>query len=62
MCIRDSYKGIKQEEYVQEIRLGVGERIKKIIKEDYILIGYAEEDELYVPLSQIDKLTKYRCV
>lgn len=53
------YKGIKQEEYVQEIRLGVGERIKKIMKEDYILIGYAEEDELYVPLSQIDKLTKY---
>jgi transcription-repair coupling factor (superfamily II helicase) len=53
------YKGIKQEEYVQEIKLGVGERIKKIIKEDYILIGYAQEDELYVPLSQIDKLTKY---
>jgi transcription-repair coupling factor (superfamily II helicase) len=53
------YKGIKQEEYTQEIRIGVGEKIKKIIKEDYILIGYAEEDELYVPLSQIDKLTKY---
>lgn len=53
------YKGIKQEEYAQEIRLGVGEKLKKMIKEDYILIEYAEGDELFVPLSQIDKLTKY---
>lgn len=53
------YKGIKQEEYVQEVRTGIGEKIKKIIREDYILIAYAEGDELYVPLRQIDKLTKY---
>lgn len=53
------YKGITQEQYTQEIRTGVGEKIKKIIREDYILIEYAEGDELYVPLTQIDKLTKY---
>lgn len=53
------YKGIKQEEYEQEIRIGVGEKITRKIKEDYILIGYAQEDELYVPLRQVDKLTKY---
>lgn len=53
------YGGIKQEQYIQEIRTGVGERVKKIIKEDYVLIKYAQGDELYVPLTQIDKLTKY---
>lgn len=53
------YKGIKQEEYNQEIRTGVGEKLNRVIKEDYILISYAQEDELYVPLRQVDKLTKY---
>lgn len=53
------YQGIKQEEYVKELKVGLGERKKQIIKEDYVLIGYAEKDELFVPLRQIDKLTKY---
>ncbi len=53
------YGGIKQEKYTQEILVGVGDRITKTFKEDYILIQYAEGDELFVPLTQIDKLTKY---
>lgn len=53
------YGGIQQEQYTQEVLVGVGERVKKTFKEDYILIKYAEGDELLVPLTQIDKLTKY---
>src|SRR3990167_4527648 len=53
------YKGIKQEKYEQKIPLGFGQFKIKIIYEDYLLVGYAEGDELYIPLSQIDKITKY---
>jgi transcription-repair coupling factor (superfamily II helicase) len=53
------YKGIKQEEFEQKIPLGFGEYTTNILKEDYILIQYAGSDELYVPLTQIGKITKY---
>jgi transcription-repair coupling factor (superfamily II helicase) len=53
------YQGIKQESYTKEISIALGERVKKTISDDYIQIDYAEEDQLLVPLSQIDKLTKY---
>lgn len=53
------YKGIKQEEFKQRIPLGFNEFKVTTIYEDYLLIAYAEGDELYVPLSQIDKITKY---
>lgn len=53
------YKGIKQEEYTSEVRINVGESILRKIKEDYIVVGYAEGDELFVPLRQVDRLTKY---
>jgi len=53
------YKGIKQEEFEQRIPLGFGEYTTNVIKEDYILIQYAGSDELYVPLTQIGKITKY---
>ncbi|HOY46702.1 MAG TPA: CarD family transcriptional regulator [Candidatus Dojkabacteria bacterium] len=53
------YKGIKQEEFEQRIPLGFGEYTISIVKEDYILIQYAGSDELYVPLTQIGKITKY---
>lgn len=53
------YKGLKQEELEEQVYLGFGDFKTKVTKEDYILIAYAQEDELYVPLSQIDKITKY---
>lgn len=53
------YKGIKQEEFKQDIPLGFNEFKTKVIYEDYLLIGYAAGDELYVPLNQLDKITKY---
>lgn len=53
------YKGIKQEKYEQRIPLDFGKYKINVIYEDYILIAYADEDELYVPLSQINKITKY---
>lgn len=53
------YQGITQEQYKQLIPLGFGESKTNIIFEDYILIKYAEGDELYVPLNQIDKITKF---
>lgn len=53
------YKGIKQEKYEQKIPLDFGKFKTNVLFEDYILIRYAEEDELYVPLSQINKITKY---
>lgn len=53
------YGGVKQEQFIQEVRVGVGERIKKIIRDDYLLVRYAKGDELYIPITQIDKLTKY---
>ena len=53
------YQGITQETFTREIPVELGEKIKKTMSEDYIQINYAEEDQLLVPLSQIDKLTKY---
>ncbi len=53
------YKGIKQEKFEQRIPLDFGSYKTNIVFEDYILIAYAESDELYVPLSQINKITKY---
>lgn len=56
------YKGIKQEQFKQEIPLGFNEFRTRMVYEDYLLIAYAAGDELYVPLSQIDKITKYIAV
>jgi transcription-repair coupling factor (superfamily II helicase) len=53
------YRGIKQEKYEQKVPLGFGQFKTNVIYEDYILISYAEGDELYVPISQIYKITKY---
>ncbi|MFQ5492687.1 MAG: DEAD/DEAH box helicase [Candidatus Dojkabacteria bacterium] len=53
------YKGIKQEEFEQKIPLGFNEFKRIKVYEDYLLVAYAEGDELLVPLSQIDKVTKY---
>lgn len=53
------YMGIKQEKFEQRIPLDFGKFKTNIFYEDYILIAYAESDELYVPLSQINKITKY---
>jgi len=53
------YKGIKQEEFVEKISLGFGEYTTKVTKEDYIFIKYADSDELYIPLTAINKITKY---
>jgi len=53
------YRGIKQEKYEQKVPLGFGQFKINVIYEDYILISYAEGDELYVPISQIYKITKY---
>jgi transcription-repair coupling factor (superfamily II helicase) len=53
------YAGLKQEKYEQKVPAGFGKYIVNIIYEDYILIKYAEGDELYVPLSQLNKITKY---
>lgn len=53
------YKGIKQEKFEQKIPLDFGRFKINIFSEDYILIAYAKEDELYVPLNQINKITKY---
>ena len=53
------YKGLTQETYTQTIPLGFGKSKNNILKEDYILIQYAEGDELFVPLRQIDKITKF---
>ncbi len=53
------YKGIKQEKFEQKIQLDFGKFKTNTFFEDYILIAYAESDELYVPLSQINKITKY---
>ena len=53
------YKGLTQETYEQKVPLDFGKFKTNIIKEDYILIQYAQGDELYVPLAQIDKITKY---
>lgn len=53
------YQGITQEKYEQTIPLGFGETKTNVIFEDYILIKYAEGDELYVPLNQIEKITKF---
>ena len=53
------YSGLKQEKYEQKVPAGFGKFVINQIYEDYILIKYAEGDELYVPLSQINKITKY---
>lgn len=53
------YKGIKQEEFTENVHIGMGEYKKVVTKEDYLLIAYEGSDELFVPLSQIDKITKY---
>jgi transcription-repair coupling factor (superfamily II helicase) len=53
------YQGIKQEERKETISIDFGEYREIINKEDYILISYAKGDELYLPLSKIDKITKY---
>ncbi|MCA9383758.1 DEAD/DEAH box helicase, partial [Candidatus Dojkabacteria bacterium] len=54
-----TYQGIKQEIIPERIKKGLGEYETVERKEDYLLVEYAEGDELYVPLSQIDKITKY---
>jgi len=53
------FQGITQEQYKQVIPVGFGETKTNVILEDYILIKYAQGDELYVPLNQIDKITKF---
>lgn len=53
------YKGLKQEKVEQIVNLGFGEFKTSVYFEDYILIEYKDKDELYVPLSQINKITKY---
>lgn len=53
------YKGIKQEKTEEKVKIGLGEYEKRVKSEDYLLIAYAQGDELYVPLNQIDKVTKY---
>jgi len=53
------YGGLSQEKYQQKIPAGFNKYITNVIYEDYILIKYAEGDELYVPINQINKITKY---
>lgn len=53
------YKGIKQERYEQKIPLGFGQFKTKSFYEDYLLVEYAEKDQLFIPLNHIDKITKY---
>jgi transcription-repair coupling factor (superfamily II helicase) len=53
------YAGLKQEKYEQKVPAGFGKTVTNLIYEDYILIQYAEGDELYVPLGQLNKITKY---
>ncbi|KXK27436.1 MAG: Transcription-repair-coupling factor [candidate division WS6 bacterium OLB20] len=53
------YEGIKQETFEQKISLGFNEFKTNVIYEDYLVISYAQGDELLIPLSQIDKITKY---
>lgn len=53
------YRGIKQEEFETEVRIDFGRYLKKKVIEDYLLIDYAEGDQLLIPLSQINQITKY---
>lgn len=53
------YAGLSQEKYEQKISAGFNKYVTNVIYEDYILIKYAEQDELYVPINQINKITKY---
>jgi len=53
------YAGLTQEKYEQKVPTGFNTFIINQIYEDYILIKYAEGDELYVPINQINKITKY---
>ncbi|MEI7579750.1 MAG: DEAD/DEAH box helicase [bacterium] len=53
------YQGLKQEIQKKEIKIGFGEFRTIETREDYLVIAYAAGDELMIPLTQIDKLTKY---
>ncbi|MBD3362181.1 DEAD/DEAH box helicase [Candidatus Dojkabacteria bacterium] len=52
------YKGIKQEKIIETKTVDF-QTIKTERLDDYLLIQYAKGDELLVPISQIQKITKY---
>lgn len=53
------YKGLTQEEFIEKQYLGFGDYFETKRIEEYILIKYADSDELYLPINSIDKITKY---
>ncbi len=62
-----SFLDIKSGDYVVHINHGIGifrkivRRTELEIEKDYLVIEYAEEDKLYVPLDQMNDIQLYMC-
>ncbi len=60
-----AYADLKPGDYVVHVDYGIGrfrglvQRATEGVPRDYLLIEYAEGDQLYVPVHQADRITKY---